>query len=303
MTISLNERSGSTVNPIRQPIDSIVFAPPLVYGGVKSLYSACEWLSEFGRSTIMPFEEQRLAGWFDHKCRLYDHSYFPDLLVYPEVHQPEIPGLFHLCFALGQRAPIQSHANLVVCRSSEVLNCVKRQTSIPTTLILPSINRSIFEYDGRPKRDLICYMTRAHKHPETATLLRAEYGDKVVEIVDCSEAEVAEILKSAKVFVWRGDDKEGSPRPPKEALVAGCVVVGLESDLGERFHTNFGIRCSTVEELVRTAGQALNLPVPTGEQRSVVRDSKDEQKDWVALFERLRLNGHERAASLPLPNG
>ncbi len=114
--------------------------------------------------------------------------------------------------------------------------------NISALLILPSINRSVFEYDGRPKRNLICYMTRPHKHPETAELLRQKYGGKVMEIVDCSEREVAEILKSAKVFVWRGDDKEGSPRPPKEALVAGCVVVGLQSDLSEQYHTNFGIK-------------------------------------------------------------
>lgn len=32
------------------------------------------------------------------------------------------------------------------------------------------------------------------------------------------------------IFVWRGNANEGSPRPPKEALVAGSIVVGLESE-------------------------------------------------------------------------
>jgi len=59
--------------------------------------------------------------------------------------------------------------------------------------------------------------------------MRERYGDRVVEIISRPEPEVAELLKSAKVFVCRGNDKEGSPRPPKEALVAGCVVVVRDS--------------------------------------------------------------------------
>jgi hypothetical protein len=284
-----------------RPINSIVFAPPFQSGGVKSLYSVCEWLREFGRSTIVPFQEHKLAPWFDHKCQLYDQSYIPDVLVYPEVYQPHLPGAFHICFALGQHGLVQSHANLTICRSVEVLNWVNAHNpALTAAVILPSINRSIFEYDGRPKREFICYMTRYHKHPETARRLRRKYGDMLVEIANCSEAEVADILKSAKVFVWRGDDKEGSPRPPKEALVAGCVVVGLESDLTAKYHIDFGIKCSSPRKLIRTAGQALEMPVPTFEQRSVVRDSVDEKRDWVELFEDLRLSGLESASSQSL---
>lgn len=36
-------------------VNSIVFAPHFQAGGVKSLYSVCEWLKELGRSTIAPF--------------------------------------------------------------------------------------------------------------------------------------------------------------------------------------------------------------------------------------------------------
>jgi len=285
---------------VKRSFDSVVFAPPLVYGGVKSLYSVCEWLGDFGRSTIAPFAEPKLADWFAHKCRLYDHSYSPDVVIYPEVYQPAIEGnAFRICFALGQLGPIEPRTDLAVCRSPEVLDWVKRQhPSMSTRLVLPSINRSVFEYDNRPKQNLICYMTRPHKYPETATLLRKKYGDQVVEIVNFSEAEVAETLKNAKVFVWRGADTEGSPRPPKEALVAGCVVVGLKSDLNEKYHTNFGIRCSTVRKLIRMAGKALKMSVPSPEARAVIRDSEAEKKDWFALFDALGLNGREQKTVL-----
>ena len=268
-------------------IDTVVFAPPFRSGGVKSLYAVCEWLSELGRCTIHPFHEPRLADWFGHRCRLYDFSYVPDVLVYPEIYQPYLVGKTHVCFALGKHASVLPHADLVACKSNEILDWVTSELpGARTALVEPSIERAVFEYDGRPKKDLICYMTRPHKHPETARLLREAYGEKVFEIVDFTEAEVAEALRDAKVFVWRGDYREGSPRPPKEALVAACVVVGLEEDLHRRYPTDFGVRCSTVDELIRKAGEALSMPPPTEEERSLVRDSADEKRDWHTLFAR-----------------
>lgn len=273
---------------MRPAINSIVFAPYFKAGGVKSLYAVCEWLNSLGRSTIMPFVEPKLVSWFEHRCELYDYSYSPDVLVYPEVYQPHVEGKYHICFALGKRAPVEPHANLVVCKSHEILSWVREQrANVPAALILPSIERAVFEYNGCHKREIICYMTRPQKHPETAEMLRSRYGNKLLEIVNFSEAEVADALRQSKVFVWRGDDKEGSPRPPKEALVAGCNVVGLESDLSERYHIDFGIKCSTVKELIKRAGEALRLPPPSPEQRAVVRDSLQEREDWLELMKRL----------------
>ena len=262
-------------------IDSVVFSPSGLHGGVKSLYSLTEWLNTLGRSTIVPCLEPGLASWFDHTCQLYDHSYFPQVIIYPEVFQPTCDtDAFRICFALGQRGHVAPDTDLVVCRSPEVLNWLRRDLpDVPAVVIRPSIKRPVFEYDGRPKKDMICYMTRPTKHPETAALLRERYDEKVVEIVNCTEAMVAEILKDAKVFVWRGDEKEGSPRPPKEALVAGCTVVGLKSDLDDRYATGFGVRCSTVDDLIEMAGKALDMPMPTAQERSVVRDSAQEQED------------------------
>ena len=276
---------------MKRNLNSIVFSPASRNGGVKSLYSVCEWLNDLGRSTILPFDNRNLASWFSHRCEAYDHSYTPDVLIYPEVYQPHFEGrIFHICFAVGMLSPIKPHADLAVCKSVEIFDWVKHQhPKMPATLTLPSINRPIFEYDGRPKKDIICYMTRPDKHPETAILLRDAYGDSVKEIVNLSEADVAETLKDAKVFVWRGHITEGSPRPPKEALVAGCIVVGLESELNERHHTNFGIRCSTVDELIKMAGESLKMPIPTEQARSLVRDSTEEKQDWLTLLKGLDL--------------
>jgi hypothetical protein len=274
----------------RRKINSLVFAPAFQSGGVKSLYSVCEWLGELGQSTIAPFQQPRLASWFTHGCQLYDYSYSPEVLVYPEIYQPYVAGKFHICFALGKYAAIAAHADLVVCKSPEIQRWVKEQLpDIQTTLIAPSIDRAVFEYQGAPKQETICYMTRPHKYPETVEYLRRQYGDRVLEIKNFSETEVAQTLRSAKVFVWRGDEREGSPRPPKEALVAGCNVVGLKTDLHERYHTDFGIRCSSLGEVIQMAGEALRMPVPSVNVRSVVRDSSEEKRDWLALFRSLEL--------------
>ena len=266
-------------------VDSVVFSPPWEGGGVKSLYTACEGLARVGRCGIISFDQPRLATWFDHECELYDYSYPPDCVIYPEIYQPNVPGAFHVCFALGKYGIPSPHTDLIVCRSQALaLWLAEAGQTAPLETIFPSINRSMFEYDGRQKNDVIVYMTREHKHPEMAELLRSRYGNKVVEIVNRSEAEAADIMKSSKVFVCRGNDKEGSPRPPKEALVAGCVVVGLHQDLNGAHHTDFGIRCASVEELIEKAGEALQMPVPSESERAVVRDTEEEKRDWVALM-------------------
>jgi hypothetical protein len=269
---------------------SLVFAPYYRAGGVKSLYRVCEWASAHGRSSIVPFLKPELVDWFAHDCQLYDHSYLPDLVIYPEVFQPRVPSAFQICYALGKHAPIETHADLVVCRARSIQEWVKDEwPDLETQLILPSIDRSIFEYDGRVKEDVICYMTHPEKFPETADLLRAKYGERVVEIVGRSEVEVADILKSAKVFVWRSNDRDSSPRPPKEALVAGCNVVGLASDLQERHHLDFGIGCTSVEDLLDAAGDALSRRMPTDAERSVVRDTSEECSEWTKLLLDLKL--------------
>lgn len=271
-----------------QPLSSVVFAPPSMSGGVKSLYSACEALSGVGRSTIIPFGEEGLASWFAHSCSLYDGSYRPDLVIYPEIYQPHLDTGYHICFALGKYAAVAPHARFTVCRSEAMEHWVAELLpGMPSTVLLPSINRGIFEYRGEQKQDQICYMTRPHKYPEFADLLRERYGSKVFEIVDRTEAEVARILKTARVFVTRGNDKEGSPRPPKEALVAGCVVVGLKTDLNPSYHTDFGLRCDTTEEIIERCGEALLMPTPSDEERSCVRDVEEEKQDWITLVQQL----------------
>jgi hypothetical protein len=211
-------------------------------------------------------------------------------VIYPESHQPHLDTGYHVCFALGKYGEVAPHTQFTVCRSEAIQSWVAELLpGMSSTVLLPSINRAVFEYRGEQKQDQICYMTRAHKHPEIADLLRERYGSKVVEIVNRTETEVAHMLKTSKVFVARGADKEGSPRPPKEALVAGCVVVGLKTDLNPSHHTNFGLRCDTIEEIIDRCAEALLMPIPSEQERSSIRDVEVEKQDWIPLIKRLAL--------------
>ena len=88
-----------------------------------------------------------MAAWFDHRCQLYDGSYTPDVVVYPEVCQPHVDRVkYHVAFALGKYGSIEPHADVTVCKSPEIVAWVNAQhPGMRTVLIAPSIDRSIFE--------------------------------------------------------------------------------------------------------------------------------------------------------------
>src|SRR6202022_2251213 len=135
---------------------SVVFSPPWQAGGVKSLYSVCQWLDGLGTSRIQPFgDPAELARWFEHRCLLFDLSYKPDLVVYPEVYQPRLGSqVFHVCFAVGKHQAIEPHADLVVCRSREVEDWVHSHAPhLKTKLIAPRMDGGPLEEMGGPKQN------------------------------------------------------------------------------------------------------------------------------------------------------
>ncbi|MDQ2868851.1 MAG: hypothetical protein M3R59_10675, partial [Verrucomicrobiota bacterium] len=159
---------------------AVVYAPSFLAGGVKSLYAVCGWLNQIGRCRIRHFgPAPELAAWFTHDCEL-DGALTEnvDLVIYPEIFQPRLsPDTFYLCFAIGRFQNIQPHADLVVCRSTGVAQWLQEHApQLRHCVIDASIERRRFEYDGRVKRDQICYFMRAEKSPETAALLRERYG-------------------------------------------------------------------------------------------------------------------------------
>jgi hypothetical protein len=67
------------------------------------------------------------------------------------------------------------------------------------------------------------------------------------------------------------------------------VVVGLKTDLNPSHHTNFGLRCDTIEEIIDRCAEALLMPIPSEQERSSIRDVEVEKQDWIPLIKRLAL--------------
>ena len=86
-------------------------------------------------------------------------------------------------------------------------------------------------YSGDPKTRSIAYMPR--KRPDEAKEVLAILGARgalegwdLTPIINRSEAETAEILRRASVFL-SFSHREGYGLPPAEALASGCVVAGF----------------------------------------------------------------------------
>jgi hypothetical protein len=265
-------------------MDIAVIAPSIPgTGGVKSLYALAEFLNGEHNCGIIHYGPGGIADWFDHNAVEYDSicSTEPDLVIYPEDYQPLMGTMKHVCFALGTTKKIEYHADYVVCKSRETVEFAKEFIdSKKIKVIESSININKFKYDGREKKEQVAYMLKQHKHPEMAKLLYSKFGPKYVNIANKTEQEVAEILKDTKVFVWRGWDFEGSPRPPKEAYAAGCHVVGPTNDLSEMYGTDFGYKCNSEEHILNTAEMLLTEPVIEPDL-SLIRDGADEKQDWL----------------------
>jgi hypothetical protein len=45
-----------------------------------------------------------------------------------------------------------------------------------------------------------------------------------------------------------------------------------------------------MDELIEMAGESLTLPLPSLEERAVIRDKKEEMRDWLALINSLTTN-------------
>lgn len=101
-----------------------------------------------------------------------------------------------------------------------------------------SIDYNIFSYQEN-KRLQIAYMPRkcADDVKQVIQILRErnQLQDwSWVPIADISEKSVAKVLKNSALFL-SFSHQEGLPLPPKEAMAAGCVVIGYRGSSGKEY--------------------------------------------------------------------
>jgi hypothetical protein len=225
-------------------------------GGLRKQYRAVDLLNEAGFSAAVV---HRRAGfrlqWFENETRVVamgDVALGPrDLVAVPEVYGAainELPrGIRQVIFNQGAylaldhivkggeaaTMPYASNPDLaaVVVVSDDSAEVMRYAfPGIPVRRIRHGIDPLMHHPPATAPGRRIAYMTR-RRGEEAAQVLRllelrgALDGWEVVAIEGRTEREVADILRTSRVFL-SFSQREGFGLPPLEALACGCTVVG-----------------------------------------------------------------------------
>lgn len=128
-------------------------------------------------------------------------------------------------------------AMIVVSRQNEQMMRLAFPT-LPVHYFHKSVDPSIFQ-PVAPKENRICYFNRKRRETIrqviTIAKRRRSFRDfDVTAMQSLSEAQVARVMGSSKVFL-SFSSTEGLPRPPMEAMMAGCIVVGFHGQGGRDY--------------------------------------------------------------------
>ena len=171
-----------------------------------------------------------------------------DVLIIPEIWVNDFQGAFpnnniiilnQNCFYTIKNYAYLENVKCVVAVSDYSYNYLKLiYNSDKVSRISLGINTENFSYQGEKKK-IISYMPR--KRPDDieqllflAKLCKAFNDWEYINISNCSELEVAGILKKSLIFLSTSDS-EGFGLPPAEAMSCGCIVVGYDGGGGQEF--------------------------------------------------------------------
>lgn len=238
-------------------------------GGVRKLYHCVDILNAAGLdAAILHARPGFRCSWFENATRVVSARELTlgprDIFVVPEVYGRSICNLprnvrqvifnqnayltlSSLENGLAYAAPYTNNPDLalVLVVSQDNADVIRRTfPAIPVRRLRLGINPSLYHPPQDPKQRRIVYMPR--KRPDDAAavleqlrLRGALNGWDIVAIDGRSEAETAELLRTARLFL-SFSFREGFGLPPLEALACGCIVVGYHGSGGrEYFHPPF----------------------------------------------------------------
>ncbi len=238
-------------------------------GGVRKLYHCVDTLNDAGLdAAIVHARPGFRCSWFENTTRVISASELTlgprDIFVVPEVYGRSIcnlpPNVRQVIFnqnayltlsslqnGLAYAAPYTNNPDLalVLVVSQDNADVIRRTfPATPVRRLRLGINPSLYHPPQGPKQRRIVYMPRKRPDDSAAVLAQlrlrgALNGWNIVAIDGRSEAETAELLRTAKVFL-SFSFREGFGLPPLEALACGCIVVGYHGSGGrEYFHPPF----------------------------------------------------------------
>jgi hypothetical protein len=233
-------------------------------GGIRVQYRAVDSLNAAGISAAIVHHKAGFAcTWFEHETRIVpapdvvvgEH----DVIVVPEVYGASIgdlpKGIRQVIFNQnayntldslmsddGAAAPYSDNpdltAVLVVSQdNAELLRYVF--PAAPVLRVRVGLDEALYHPPDRAPANRIAYMPRRRRHDVAEVLRLLEIRGvferwEPIAIDGCSEAGVADALRSSRVFL-SFSEREGFGLPPCEALACGCIVVGFDGFAGREF--------------------------------------------------------------------
>jgi hypothetical protein len=297
-------------------------------GGIRKQYRVVDALNELGLPAAVVHDRGGFGcSWFEHDTRVVAASDVVvrahDLIVVPEVYGPAIldlpKGVRHVIFnqnpyvtldslVVGGKAaaaPYIDNPDLaaVVAVSDDSVDVLHHAfPGAPVRRIRHALDRAVHHPPHEAPGRRIAYMPR-RRAAEAAQVLRmlelrgALDGWEIVAIDGRSEAEVADLLRSSRIFL-SFSEREGFGLPPCEALACGCLVVGFDGFAGrEYFRAPFASSVQdgdvvafarTAEELMRrteTEPEAMRAAAAAGSRFVFDRYSPAaERRDLLDVF-------------------
>jgi hypothetical protein len=296
-------------------------------GGIRKQYRAVDVLNAAGVPAAIVHKRAGFrCSWFEHDTRIVpagDIGVAPgDVIAVPEIYGASIlslpPGVRQVIFNQGAYlmletftdgrtavAPYRDNPDLAAVvvvsdDSAEVLRYAF--PDVPVVRIRHGLDPARHHPPTEPPGRRIAYMPRRRADEAAQVLGLLELrgvldGWDVVAIERRTEAEVADILRSSRIFL-SFSQLEGFGLPPLEALACGCLVAGFHGFGGrELFRPPFAVPVEdgdlvgfarAVEELIRLADDdpaAMRAAADAGSRFALERYSAEaERQDLVNAF-------------------
>lgn len=241
----------------------IFFCPPVsvINGGIKHTFRMAECLIELGYDACVFEQNEQRPPWFFSSAPIVGqgifHSNANHIYVLPE-DQPKIladfknfpqrkiiysQNHFYGALGIGSASSFADYGiSHILCSSQTIYNHSRLRHSSLNAYVIPCAVDDVLFRPGPVKKNAIAYMPR--KRAIEAAYVKDMFHFTYpmlrdwqwTEVSNKSEAEVAHVLGTSKVFLSLSR-LEGFGLTPLEAMASGCIVAGFTGIGGQEYAT------------------------------------------------------------------
>jgi hypothetical protein len=244
------------------PIVYHVPIPNIISGGVQIICKHVEYLNEMGITAFAHFDNNIIPRWFEHTTPAVGEKEIANFnnytVVIPEIVPEKIfrykNSKRKILFAQNWKmmetnmSRIQKssykelgYTDVMTCgpaMTSEAIatgytNGLKTYTVTNAASLLDEVTHNCF--DKVPNSILLLSRRNPNHVNALCELLNKQELSLNISVLDkVSQEELFEEFKKTDIYIHTGDN-EGLPRPPMEAMLRGCAVVGYDGRGGRDF--------------------------------------------------------------------